>query len=332
MPGKISHLHEFNVVRMTSASLAEIRSDTGPRAFAQAAPAASVVVPCYNGGRFIDQLLGSLSRQTFRDFEIVIVNDGSTDKATLAKLASLDPAIRVIHQENRGLSGARNSGIAAAKSDLVLVLDCDDEIEPSYLAEAVPLLRDAAPEVGFVFTHTRLAGISSGYGRRHFNPFTLLFSNTLPSCLILRRQACQAVGGYDEAMRDGYEDWEFCIRLTRAGFRGIEIAKPLAVYNSSADGMLLGKATRLHAKLWRYIRIKHADAYRLPSLLRLWWVTPRKKGDLPLVKALAAYALAVLLPESWFSGMFGAMRRWRLKKPAAQPELSAAGPPQSLSA
>lgn len=76
-------------------------------------PAVSVVVPCYNGGRFIDQLLDSLSRQTFRDFELIIVDDGSRDD-TRAKLATLDKSVQIILQDNQGPGAARNTGIARA--------------------------------------------------------------------------------------------------------------------------------------------------------------------------------------------------------------------------
>ena len=79
-------------------------------------PSVSVIVPCYNGGRFIPQLLGSLARQTFRDFEIIIVDDGSTDAATRQALDNLDPSVRVIRQGNKGLSAARNAGIALARA------------------------------------------------------------------------------------------------------------------------------------------------------------------------------------------------------------------------
>jgi glycosyltransferase involved in cell wall biosynthesis len=318
---------------MTLATMAHNAADAGARDRKQAASAVSIVVPCYNGGRFIDQLLESLARQTFRDFEILIVNDGSTDAATNAKLASLNSSIRVINQENRGLSGARNAGMAVAESDLVLALDCDDEIEPGYLAETVPVLRQAPPDVAIVFTHTRFGGSASGIGRRYFNPFVLLFANPLPSCVLLRKQCWQAVGGYDESMREGYEDWEFYMRLALAGFRGIEIPKPLYIYNISPDGMLINTATRVHGRLWRYIRTKHADAYRLPSILRLWWATRGEEKHVTLVKALTAYALAVLLPDSWFNRLFMAMRRWRLiTKPVAEAGLDDGGASARLSA
>src|SRR5580704_12563480 len=140
-------------------------------------PAISVVVPCYNGGRFLDQLTASLAGQTFRDFEIVIVDDGSTDPATQAKLASLDSAIRVIHQDNRRMSAARNTGFSHARTDLVMVLDCDDQLEPTYLEETYAVMQSASPEVGFVFTHVRSVGGALGIDERYFNALDMLFKN-----------------------------------------------------------------------------------------------------------------------------------------------------------
>jgi glycosyltransferase involved in cell wall biosynthesis len=280
------------------------------------APAVSVVVPCYNGGRFIAQLAQSLARQSFRDFEIVIVDDGSTDAATREVLAGLDPAIRVLRQANKGLSGARNAGIAAARSDLVMLIDCDDMIEPPFLSEAMAIITSAPTDVAYVFSHKRLTGAASGPLERHFNRFDLLFSNPIPSGVLLRRGAWQVVGGYDEAMRDGYEDWEFYLRLMRHGFRGITIPKPYFVYHVSSEGMLFNQASGKHATLWRRIRQKHADLYRPLSMWRLWRDSRDGSGrddpgHVSLVKAIVAYLMAVALPDRLFS-MLIAARRHRL--------------------
>lgn len=124
-------------------------------------PKVSIVVPCYNGARFIDPLLASLAAQTFRDFEIIIVDDGSNAE-TRAKLASLGPSIRVIRQENRGPGAARNTGFRAARADLVVPLDCDDKLDPAYLAETVAAMRAARSDVGLVFTHLEAFGDIEG--------------------------------------------------------------------------------------------------------------------------------------------------------------------------
>ena len=267
-------------------------------------PRVSVVVPCHNGGRFLDGLLASLESQTFRDFETIIVDDGSTEAATREKLAGLDPAIRVVHQENRYLPGARNRGFLEARADLVLPLDCDDTLEPTYLAETVPILENAPADVGFVFTHARLTDTLAGVLPRHLNRFDQLFLNLLPYCMLMRRSVWQAVGGYDETMRGGMEDWEFNIRLSRSGFRGIELAKPLFVYSVRLDGMLLSRTTRMHGTLWRTIRLRHADLYRIAALVRLWRATRVVPSKVSAGTAAGLLLAAKLLPETWFNNLF----------------------------
>ncbi|HLF11876.1 MAG TPA: glycosyltransferase family A protein [Gammaproteobacteria bacterium] len=286
-------------------------------------PAVSVIVPCYNGGRFIDQLLASLARQSFRDFETVIINDGSTDRATLEKLASLPTNIRIINQENRGLAGARNSGFRNAKADLVLTLDCDDSLEPAYLAETVAAMRAAGPDLGFVFTDVRLTGLREGVARRYFKLFDLLFINRTSACLLVRKEAWRNAGGYDETMREGYEDWEFSVRLAEAGYRGYGIAKPLFIYRVSEDGMLMSRSSQLHAKLWRGIRERHKKLYQLPAVLKLWWRTRSIPGELTLIRALNLLALATLLPDSWFSALAHRVRVSRMARSQGSEKIAA---------
>lgn len=267
-------------------------------------PAVSVIVPCYNGGRFLDDLCDSLAAQTFRDFETIIVNDGSTEEATLRKLASLEPTVRVVPQQNRRLPGARNAGFACARGEFVLPLDCDDRLAPSFLAETVAVLRAAPHYVGFAFAHVWLVGDMDGVMPRHFNRFDQLFLNRLPYCMLIRRSAWQAAGGYDEAMADGMEDWEFNIRLLQAGFGGAEIAKPLLIYRVSGEGMLMSRTARRHGTIWRYIRTKHRDLYRAPALLAAWRANRAAPGEIAPLTAIGLLGLAQLLPEAWFNLLF----------------------------
>jgi glycosyltransferase involved in cell wall biosynthesis len=268
------------------------------------APRVSIIVPCHNGGRFLDGLLASLGAQTFRDFETIIVDDGSTEIATRERLDTLGPAVRVVHQENRYLPGARNRGFLEARAKLVVPLDCDDALEPSYLAETVPLLENAPSDIGFVFTHAHLAGTLAGVLPRHLNRFDQLFLNQLPYCMLIRKSAWQAVGGYDESMREGTEDWEFNIRLSRSGFRGIELAKPLLVYSVRSDGMLLSRTTRMHGTMWRHIRTRHADLYRIAALVQLWRATRGAPSKVSAATAAGLLLAAKLLPETWFNNRF----------------------------
>ena len=131
-----------------------------------------------------------------------------------------------------------------------------------------------------------------------------MFLNQLPYCMLIRKSAWQAAGGYDETMRDGSEDWEFNIRLSGAGFRGIELAKPLFVCSVRPDGMLLSRATRMHGTIWRHIRVRHADLYRATALVRLWRATRGLPSKVSAGTAAGLLLAARLLPERWFNTLF----------------------------
>jgi glycosyltransferase involved in cell wall biosynthesis len=276
-------------------------------------PAVSVVVPCYNGGRFIDQLLDSLSRQTFRDFELIIVDDGSRDD-TRAKLATLDKSVQIILQDNQGPGAARNTGIERARAPIVLALDCDDTLDPTFLQETVSLMQSSPPDVGFIFTHERMTGLRQGTEQRYFKLFDQLFINRVPSCVLFRKKAWRDVGGYDAAMREGYEDWEFTIALAAAGYRALVIPHALFTYRVSNDGLLLRTSSLMHAELWRRIQTKHRSLYRLPALVRLWWATRHIPGDLRLTRAINLLIMAALLPDAWFSALIHRVRAFKMAR------------------
>jgi glycosyltransferase involved in cell wall biosynthesis len=267
-------------------------------------PEVTIVVPCYNGGRFLDQMFAGLDAQGFRDFEVIIVDDGSTDPETAARLKSLPPRVSVIHQHNKGLAAARNTGFRAARSRYVLPLDCDDVIEPSFLSEATALLSAAPEQVVFVYSHIRLTGARRGIHECSFDRFDQLFLNELPYCVLIRKSAWAAVGGYDENMRDGYggyADWDFSIHLSAMGFRAIGIDKPLFIYWVRPDGMLVSLSARMHGTIWRHIRRKYPDLYSLPSLYRRW---RERRSPASACRALVLLLLTAMLPLRWFDWLF----------------------------
>lgn len=233
-----------------------------------ATPIVSVITPCYNDGHFLDLPLRAIREQTFRDYEQIIVNDGSTDSATLNRLAVIDdPQVRVIHQENKGLPGARNAGIAVARGRYILPLDADDALYPhaleSYVAEI-----ERHPEVAVVYANVQLFGLDDRVlVVPQFDPYRILFANHVPVCSLFRRRAWEHVGGYTEVLR-AYEDWEFWIKLSEAGFAFRRIDDVLNLYNVH-EGSMIFRVRAQWKSLVADIRRRHPMAYRPENLRRL---------------------------------------------------------------
>ena len=126
-------------------------------------PKVSVIIPCFNQGLYLDEAVESVLAQTFQDFEILVVDDGSTDEATIKMLKDYArPKTRVIHTDNQGLSMARNNGILEARGDYILPLDADDKIGPGYLEEAVRIL-DQHRDIGIVYCEAAFFGMRTKF-------------------------------------------------------------------------------------------------------------------------------------------------------------------------
>lgn len=115
-------------------------------------PRVSVVVPCFNYGRFVAEAVASILAQSFRDFEVIVVDDGSTDDTPDVLRRITDPRVRVLRQANQGCAAARNAGRALARGEFLAFLDADDLWRPTYLERQMEVL-DAEPEVDFCFTN-----------------------------------------------------------------------------------------------------------------------------------------------------------------------------------
>lgn len=182
----------------------------------------SVVIPCFNDGRYLSEAVGSARAQSHPDVEIVVVNDGSTDPQTLRVLDQVsDDGAHVVHQENKGLPAARNAGISASSGDYILPLDSDDRISPSYAAQASAVL-DRDPDVGIVGGMIEYFGMRSGTDRPSYDGIErMLFQNCLFTSSMTRRSDWEAVGGYPTEISLG-EDWVYWLRILALG-RSVEI-------------------------------------------------------------------------------------------------------------
>ena len=140
----------------------------------------SVIIPCYNHGAFIKEAIDSVFASLFKNYEIIIVNDGSTDELTLRVFKELEkdfsgsPNVTMIHQNNSGLPAARNMGIKRARGEYILPLDSDNRIRPRFLGSACQIL-DNNPKIGVVYAHAQLFGEKSGIWKfTQFDPKRIL--------------------------------------------------------------------------------------------------------------------------------------------------------------
>ncbi len=229
---------------------------------------ASIIVPAFNVQSTLNATLTALLDQTYADYEIIIVDDGSTDTtARLADAAARHDRVRVIHQANRGLAGARNSGIAAARGEVIGFCDADDLWMPEKLARHVAHL-DANPAVGISYSGSaliddagRLTGLSQRPRLQEVDQSTIFKRNPIGngSALVVRRAVLDEIAYqprrsptrlwyFDETFRQS-EDIECWLRIaltTDWGFEGIEGL--LTHYRVSAGG--LSAATDRQLAAW----------------------------------------------------------------------------------
>ncbi|OGT93506.1 MAG: hypothetical protein A2286_10585 [Gammaproteobacteria bacterium RIFOXYA12_FULL_61_12] len=283
-----------------------------PPAMNQAMELVSIIIPCYNSGATLGQTVASAKAQTWPNLEIIVIDDGSTDPMTLEVLAALK-GVTVLRQPNSGLPAARNAGFRAARGEYVLPLDADDWIEPEAIAVFMQAIESTAHS-GFAYCDTQLEGEASEVLRKSYNFFEQLSLNQLPYCLLMPRRLWVEAGGYDETMRQGYEDWEFNIRLGTLGYFGLRVPQTMFHYRVSSSGMLISKSNRLHGTLWSQIQARHAETYRWRSLLRLNREWSSRPSDYPLVFHLAWMVAHRLLPVPAFSFLF----KWQRQRSAAR--------------
>ncbi|MDX2243534.1 MAG: glycosyltransferase family A protein [Leptolyngbyaceae cyanobacterium bins.302] len=231
-------------------------------------PHVSVIMPCYNQGQYVDEAVASVFAQTDQNFELIIINDGSTDGATIQRLktyeqSSEQPKLTVIHTENQGPSAARNIGIQQAKGQYILPLDADDRIAPTFLEKAVPIL-DTHPTVGIVYTQAELFGEQSGrFDLPPYNFPDILLGNMIFNTSLYRKTDWEQAGGYNKNMVWGWEDYDFWLSILQLGREVVQIPEVLyfhrEVANSRSQQMTQDDWVRSYAQIFRNHPTLYAD-------------------------------------------------------------------------
>ena len=231
-------------------------------------PLISIIIPCYNQGQFLLESIGSVLASDFTDLEIIVVDDGSVDPETCRILDLLDyPKTQLIRRENGGLAAARNSGISEAKGRYILALDADDRIGPAYIGQAVAAL-ETDPALGIVYSRAEKFGAETGpWKLAHFSCWRMGLGNIIFCSAIYRRDDWNRVGGYDETLRHGWEDWDFWLSLLELGRHVCCLPQTGFFYRKSPASMAAVMAADLKLSLHYRLLEKHQRFFGIWSCL-----------------------------------------------------------------
>jgi glycosyltransferase involved in cell wall biosynthesis len=239
-----------------------------------AEPRVSVIIPCYNQAHFLGDAVESVLNQSYPHFEIIVVDDGSTDNTS--EVAARYNQVRCIRQQNQGLSAARNTGLRESTCEYLVFLDSDDRLLPDALSTGLKYL-EAQPERAFVSGHYRLINAEGEPQETNPQPhieeehyLALLQNNyiTVPASVMYRREIFDRVGDFDTALKSS-EDYDLYMRISRAHpvyCHGALVAEYRAHgSNMSSNSERMLKATlSVHSAQWPYVKgnKKYEQAYR----------------------------------------------------------------------
>ena len=195
-------------------------------------PEISVITACYNHGKYINEMLDSVLSQSFQNFEIIIVNDGSTDDTPGILNLINHNKVKIFHTENNGPAAARNFAIQHSKSPLILNLDADDRISTGLLGKAYDIFA-SNPDAGIVYCDAECFGAKTGkFEIGEYTPESMLFDNRIIADAFFRKKDWELAGGYSLELIYGLEDWDFWLRLIEAGREAVKIHGEIVYYRT----------------------------------------------------------------------------------------------------
>lgn len=260
-------------------------------------PAVSIIVPAYNASPYIERTIRSVLAQTFSDWELLIVDDGSKDNTAALVQTFSDPRISLIRQPNGGVSRARNNGLSKARGTYVALLDADDEFLPDNLSKKIAALEND-PQAGWVFSNLRLIDAdskllhasTSGKGENILENILLWNGEVIPgpcSNLVFRRELLDAGLAFDPQFSTA-ADQDFCLQLA-ARSKGFFLEEALASYRLLPGSMSRNIAVMEKDHTGVYRKAAERNLFRSAAFRRRcfsnlyiilagsWWVDGRNK-------------------------------------------------------
>ncbi|KHJ36985.1 putative glycosyltransferase EpsJ [Pedobacter glucosidilyticus] len=220
----------------------------------------SVIIPCFNHGKYIQEAIDSVLACKNVNYEIIIINDGSDDPYTVNKIKSLKTDKHlIIDQPNSGLAYSRNIGISKARGKFILPLDADNKITPEYIHSALKIFKNS--DVDIVHANPIFFGdndIKRRYISAPFKIESFFLTNSIDACAIFKKELWEKIGGYDENMpNQGHEDWEFWIHAYKLGAKFHYINEELFYYRIVSNSMITKNTNIKTEKNQSYIIDKH---------------------------------------------------------------------------
>lgn len=274
-------------------------------------PYVTIITPFYNTGPVFHETARSLLQQSFQQWEWLIINDVSTDETALAVLADYresDPRIRVIDlPTNLGPGGARNAGYREAQAEYIVQLDSDDLLEPTAIEKWLWFL-ESHPEYAFVKGYVVGFDAEEYLWEQGFHTAKLfLTANQINSTCMVRKAVHTAVGGFDETIRGGFEDWDFWLRCANAGYWGGTVPEYLDWYRrrpSHGDRWATWDSGKHQQAFHRALQQKYADLWQrgMPDIPHRHQTPYENITDsLPFRNKLARSRPRVLLLLPWLT-------------------------------
>lgn len=233
----------------------------------------SVIIPAYNYGNFISDCLDSVLSQTFKNWECIVVDNGSTDNTSsiVKNYINKDSRIKYHYTDQKGVSLARNIGVDLSEGSYILPLDADDKIAESYLEKAIAIM-NKNPQVSLVYCDAVLFGsVNKKWILPKFEFKNMLIENSIFCSALVKKSEFLAVNGYNVNMVEGFEDWDFWIKYLANNKIVYKINEPLFYYrikqNSRNSVLDNEKQLRLRSQIYQNNLDVYKVYFSIPELI-----------------------------------------------------------------
>ncbi|MGI4804089.1 MAG: glycosyltransferase family 2 protein [Janthinobacterium lividum] len=224
----------------------------------------SVIVPCYKQAQYLSDALESVLAQTYTHWECIIIDDGSPDNTSFiaSKFCKLDTRFKYLKKENGGLSSARNAGIKTASGSLILPLDADDKINPDYLRLAINAFTEN-PGLDLVYCKASYFGAKTEeWILEPYSHQLLLVKNMIFCSALFKIKAYLKVNGYNESLKNGWEDWDFWLKILNPDAQVLQLQETLFYYRIKEESMVNQLITDGYKKIKWDVFLSSASVYR----------------------------------------------------------------------